>query len=96
MSKIVLTRLPIESMTDEEKRERKRVKQREYMNRRRKEDLEFAKSQRELCKLYKLNNPDIICYDEEKRKQYNAQYYLKKKNRLKELEELVKNLNIAN
>jgi len=96
MSKIISTRLPLGNMTDEEKRERKRAQQREYMNRRRKEDPEFAKSQRELCKLYKLNNPEMVCYDREKRKQYNAQYYLDKKIRLRELEEMVKNLSIAN
>lgn len=96
MSKIVLSRLPLGNMTDEEKRERKRIQQREYMNRRRKEDPEFAKSQRELCKLYKLKNPNMISYDEEKRRQYNAQYYLNKKNKLKELEDLVKNLNLSN
>ena len=37
------TRLSLKGRTDEEKKERKRIQQREYMAKRRKEDPEFAK-----------------------------------------------------
>lgn len=94
MSLIKQTRVSLKGMTDEQKKEHKKIQMREYMNKRRKEDPEFAEKLRENCRVCNQKNPRI-CYDEEKRKQYNAEYYLNKKNKLKELEELKKSLNIA-
>lgn len=89
------TRESLKGMTDEEKKLRKKEQMRIYMNKRRQEDPEFAEKLRQNCRLYNKKNPNKICYDEETRKQYNAEYYLNKKNKLKELEELKKSLNIA-
>ena len=94
MSLIKQTRVSLKGMTDEQKKEHKKIQMREYMNKRRKEDPEFAEKLRENCRVCNQKNPRIG-YDEEKRKQYNAEYYLNKKNKLKELEELKKSLNIA-
>ena len=49
MSENTRTGMSLKGLTDDEKRERKRIQQREYMAKRRKEDPEFAKNQRELC-----------------------------------------------
>jgi hypothetical protein len=95
MSQIILTRVSLKEMTDEEKKERKKIQMREYMNKRRKEDPVFAEKLRENCRVYNKKNPNKACYDEETRKKYNTEYYLNKKNKLKELEELIKTLNIA-
>jgi hypothetical protein len=89
------TRVSLKGLSDEEKKERKKIQMREYMNKRRMEDPEFAEKLRGNCRAFNKKNPNKICYDEEKRKEYNAEYYLNKKNKLKELEELKKTLNIA-
>ena len=44
------TRVSLRDLSEEEKRERKRILHREYMAKRRKEDPEFAKNQRELAR----------------------------------------------
>ena len=49
MSENAPTEISLKGLTDDEKRERTRIQQREYMAKRRKEDPEFAKNQRELC-----------------------------------------------
>ena len=49
MSLIKQTRVSLKGMTDEQKKEHKKIQMREYMNKRRKEDPEFAEKQRELC-----------------------------------------------
>ena len=95
MSLIKQTRVSLKGFTDEEKKERKKIQMREYMNKRRKEDPEFAEKLRENCRVCNKKNLNKACYDEETRKQYNANYYLNKKNKIKELEEMVKTLNIA-
>lgn len=89
-------RQSLKGMTDEEKKQRKKEQMREYMNKRRKEDPDFAEKLRENCRVYNKKNPNKICYDEETRKQYNAKYYLDKKNKLNELEELKKKIEISN
>ena len=43
-------RVSLKGMTDEEKKERKKILQREYMANRRKQDPEFAEKQRELAR----------------------------------------------
>ena len=65
---------------------------RHTMNKRRKEDPEFAEKLRENCRVCNKKNPRT---NDEKMKQYNAEYYLNKKNKLIELEELKKSLNIG-
>ena len=44
------TRVSLKGMSEQEKKERKKIQMREYMDKRRKEDPEFAAKQRELCK----------------------------------------------
>jgi len=95
MSLIKQTRVSLKGLTDEEKKERKKIQMREYMSKRRKEDPDFAEKLRENCRVFNKKNPNKISYDEETRKKYNTEYYLNKKNKLKELEEMVKTLNIA-
>ena len=79
-------------MTDEEKKERKKIQMREYMNKRRKEDPVFAEKLRENCRVYNKKNPNKACYDEETRKKYNTEYYLNKKNKLKRKMKSVKKM----
>jgi PP-loop superfamily ATP-utilizing enzyme len=86
------TRVSLKGMTDEEKKERKKIQMREYMNKRRKEDPEFAEKLRENCRVCNKKNHRT---NDEKTKQYNAEYYLNGKNKLIELEELKKSLSIA-
>ena len=73
MSEIKLTRLSLKGMTDEEKKERKRIQQREYMSKRRKEDPEFAQKQRELCvdrKKVLRQDPEYVVKEREYFKNY--------------------------
>lgn len=65
-------------MTPEEKKERKKVLQREYMAKRRANDPEFAQKQRELCNARKK----ILREDKEyleKEREYCKIYYRKNK-----------------
>ncbi len=71
-------------LTDEEKKERKRILQREYMANRRKQDPEFAAKQRE----YVMNNykkqrekPEIV----EKQRDYFKSYQRKMKSEYNEM-----------
>ena len=73
MSLIKQTRVSLKGMTDEEKKQRKKEQMREYMNRRRKEDPEFAEKQRELCanRMKVLReNPDYV----DKEREYFRNY----------------------
>jgi hypothetical protein len=70
-------RMSLKGMTDDEKRERKKIVQREYMARRRKEDPQFAKEQRELCanRIRVLReNPEFCAKEKEQAKQYRERY----------------------
>ena len=44
------TRVSLKGMSEQEKKERKKIEMREYMDKRRKEDPKFDSKQRELCK----------------------------------------------
>ena len=44
------TRVSLKGMSEQEKKERKKIEMREYMDKRRQEDPQFASKQRELCK----------------------------------------------
>ena len=84
------TRVSLKGMTDEEKKERKKIQMREYMDKRRKEDPEFAKKQRELC----ANRMKVLRQDQDyldKEREYFRNY---QRNMKKEYNEL-KSLNIA-
>lgn len=88
-------RVSLKDMTEEEKKERKKMQMREYMNRRRREDPAFAEKLRENCRKHNQNNPTYNnTYNTEKRKQYNTEYYKAKKEKLKLLEELLAKSNI--
>ena len=75
------TRVSLKDLTDEQKKERKKIKQREYMAKRRL-DPDFAESQRQLMRNYRQT---------EKYKEYNkehcAKLYLKRKETIKDLKE---------
>ena len=77
-------------MTDEEKKQRKKDQMREYMNKRRKEDPEFAEKQRELC----ANRMKVLRQDPDyldKEREYFRNYQRNLKIAYNEL----KSLNIA-
>ena len=77
----------LKGMTDEEKKERKRIKHREYMANRRKQDPEFAQKQRELAR----KNMTEKRKDEEfntKHREYCSEYNKKKKEQIKTLSPL--------
>ena len=83
------TRMSLKGLTDEEKKERKRIQQREYMAKRRKEDPDFAKKQRELCNIRKKILREDTEYLEKEREYYkNYQRNLKKE--YLEMKELLK------
>ena len=93
---IVNSKTSLKGMTDEEKKQRKKEQMREYMNKRRKEDPEFAEKLRDNCRKAREKKPNPKDgYDLDKRKQYNNDYYIKRKQQLKQLEDLKKYLNIA-
>ncbi len=84
------TRVSLKGMSEEEKRERKKIQMKEYMNKRRKEP-EFAQKQRELC----VNRMRILREDPEfvqKEREYFRNYQRNLKN---EYMELKKSVNIA-
>ena len=85
------TRVSLKGMSDEEKRERKKIQMRLYMDKRRKEDPEFAAKQRELCKdrmKVLRQNPEYI----DKEREYFKNY---QRNIKKEYNELKNSQNIA-
>jgi hypothetical protein len=91
MSLTKQTRVSLKGMSEEEKKERKKIQMREYMNKRRKEDPEFAEKQRELCtdRMKVLRqNPDYV----EKEREYFKNY---QRNIKREYNELKKSQNIA-
>jgi len=84
------TRVSLKGMTDEEKKQRKKDQMREYMNKRRKEDPEFAEKQRELC----ANRMKVLRQDPDyldKEREYFRNYQRNMKIAYNEL----KSLNIA-
>lgn len=94
---IVKSKVSLKEMTEDQKKQHKREQMREYMNRRRKEDPEFAEKLRENCRKAREKKPNPKDgYDADKRKEYNINYYNKKKEQLKELEELKRRMEISN
>lgn len=94
---IVKSKVSLKEMTEDQKKQHKREQMREYMNRRRKEDPEFAEKLRENCRKAREKKPNPKDgYDVDKRKEYNINYYNKKKELLKELEELKRRVEISN
>jgi len=90
MSLIKQTRVSLKGMTDEQKKEHKKIQMREYMNKRRKEDPEFAEKQRELC----ANRMKVLRQDPDyldKEREYFRNYQRNMKIAYNEL----KSLNIA-
>ena len=84
------TRVSLKGMTDEEKKQRKKDQMREYMNKRRKEEPEFAEKQRELC----ANRMKVLRQDPDylgKEREYFRNYQRNLKIAYNEL----KSLNIA-
>lgn len=89
MSEDTPTRMSLKGLTDEEKKERKRIQQREYMAKRRKEDPEFAKKQRELCN----NRKKVLREDSEyvaKEREYFKNYQRNMKREFLEMKQLLK------
>lgn len=99
MSQDKKIRVSLKDLSEEEKKQRKRDIHREYMYKRRLEDPEFAQKIRDNNNnrkgTYKYANT-ADKYDKEKRCEYNKNYYNNRKNKLKELEELKKQLEISN
>ena len=94
---IVKSKVSLKEMTEDQKKQHKREQMREYMNRRRKEDPEFAEKLRENCRKAREKKPNPKDgYDVNKRKEYNINYYNKRKEQLKELEELKRRIGISN
>ena len=90
MSLTKQTRVSLKGLTDEEKKQRKKEQMREYMDKRRKEDPEFAKKQRELC----ANRMKVLRQDPDyvdKEREYFRNYQRNMKKAYNEL----KSLNIA-
>jgi hypothetical protein len=85
------TRVSLKGLSDEEKRLRKKEQMRVYMDKRRKEEPEFAEKQRQLCvnRMKVLReNPEFV----QKEREYFRNYQRNLKN---EYMELKKSLNIA-
>ena len=81
-------------MTPEERKERKKLLQRDYMNKRRKEDPEFARKQRELCNTRKQilrENTEYV----QKEREYSKNYYKNMKRQFLEMKELLNSKNIG-
>ena len=82
------TRVSLKGMSDEEKKERKKMQQREYMANRRKQDPEFAAKQKEFVRQHKKNLracPEYL----DKEKTYNKMYYEKRKREYEEMKLLL-------
>lgn len=89
MADLKSTRMSLKGLTDEEKKERKRIQQREYMANRRKQDPEFAQKQRELCN----NRKKVLRQDTEyleKEREYFKNYQRNMKKEYLEMKELLK------
>ena len=81
------TRVSLKGMSEQEKKERKKIQMREYMDKRRKEDPEFAAKQRELCKdrmKVLRQNPEYI----DKEREYFRNYQRNMKIAYNELKSL--------
>ena len=81
------TRVSLKGMSEQEKKERKKIQRREYMDKRRKEDPEFAAKQRELCKdrmKVLRQNPEYI----DKEREYFRNYQRNMKIAYNELKSL--------
>lgn len=87
------TRMSLKGMSDEEKKERKKVMMREYMLKRRHEDPQFAAQQRELMKNYRQTDK-YKEYMKENNKDNCAKQYVKRKETIRELQEKIKLLEI--
>lgn len=79
-------RVSLKGLTDEEKKERKKIQQREYMAKRRL-DPDFAESQRQLMRNYRQTDKY-----KEYNKDHNAKFYIKRKETIKDLKEKIKML----
>ena len=81
----------LKDMTDEEKKEHRRKKNREYMKKRM-EDPEFAKQQKEYCRAYSVSarRKELakINRNEGPRAEYKHQWYLANKEKMKNVKEL--------
>ena len=81
------TRVSLKGMSEEDKKERKKIQQREYMAKRRKEDLEFAQKQRELARknmIEKRKNEEF----NSKHREYCSTYNKKKKEHMQKINTL--------
>jgi len=89
-------KMSLKNMSEEEKKERKTMLQREYMRRRRQTDPEFLEQQREYCRTRQKNrvfSPEEL----EKHKEYQKIYYEKivsdKSKLILKVDEMEKELN---
>ena len=88
------SRVSLKGMSDEEKKDRKKMQQREYMANRRKQDPEFAAKQKEFVKQHKKNLRECPEYLD-KEKAYNKMYYEKRKNEYEAMKLLIKSQNLG-
>ena len=88
------SRVSLKGMSDEEKKDRKKMYQREYMANRRKQDPEFAAKQKEFVKQHKKNLRECPEYLD-KEKAYNKMYYEKRKNEYEAMKLLIKSQNLG-
>lgn len=84
------TRVSLKGLSEEEKKERKKIQQREYMAKRRL-DPDFAESQRQLMRNYRQTDKY-----REYNKEHCAKLYIKHKETIKELKEKIKMLEEKN
>lgn len=84
------TRVSLKNLSEEEKKERKKIQQREYMAKRRL-DPDFAESQRQLMRNYRQTDKY-----REYNKEHCAKLYIKRKETIKELKEKIKMLEEKN
>lgn len=84
------TRVSLKGLSEEEKKERKKIQQREYMAKRRL-DPDFAESQRQLMRNYRQTDKY-----REYNKEHCAKLYIKRKETIKELKEKIKMLEEKN
>ena len=81
----------LKDMTDDEKKEHRRKKNREYMKKRM-EDPEFARKQKEYCRAYSVSarRKELakINRNEGPRAEYKHQWYLTNKEKMKNVKEL--------
>lgn len=84
------TRVSLKGLSEEDKKERKKIQQREYMAKRRL-DPDFAESQRQLMRNYRQTDKY-----REYNKEHCAKLYIKRKETIKELKEKIKMLEEKN